>query len=261
LHLLKFLFLAVVQGITEFFPISSSGHLVIFEHLFNVKGDKPLITVVLHSGTLFSIIVFYRKKLQFVLKNTFKIIYQPSSVNNQEKKYIGGIIIVTVITGVIAYFFKDFFEHLFTKPLYVSIFLFINGVILLSTLFIKKKKKTNILKSSLVIGIAQSFAIIPGISRSGSTISAALFTGWKRKKAAEFSFIAFIPAMVGAIIFEFHKINSEIDLINLFTGFLVSFLVGYFSIKYLIRIIESKRFHIFGIYCIIISIIGFFIFY
>ncbi len=258
--LLKIVFLAIVQGITEFFPVSSSGHLVILEHIFKISGDKLLLTVVLHAGTFLSVLVYYRKKVIEIIINSVNIILKPKQVEKDDKNYIFGILIVTVITGISALFFKDFFESLFSKPIYASIALFITGMILLLTLKTKEKPEINITRDSILVGLAQSFAIIPGISRSGSTISTTLFLGWNKEKGTEFSFIAFLPAMLGAIILEAKKISMITDIFTLFIGFLVSFIVGLLAIGYLIKIIKKQKFYIFGIYCILISILSFFYF-
>ena len=260
MSLLKIVFLAIVQGITEFFPISSSGHLVILEHLFKIEGDKVFLTVILHAGTFFSVLIFYRKRVLEIIKNFLNLIIKPKSVDKSERDYILGIIIVTIITGGIALLLKDFFESLFSKPIYTSVALFITGLILLLTQKAKEKKGIKTLKDSVFIGLAQSFAIIPGISRSGSTISTTLFLGWNKKKGAEFSFIAFLPAMFGAIILEAKKIGAVNNFLPLFIGFIISFLTGLIAIKYLIKLIENRKFYLFGIYCLIISILSFFYF-
>jgi len=258
--LLKIIFLAIVQGITEFFPVSSSGHLVILEHLFKIGGDKVFLTVTLHAGTFLSVLIFYRKRVWEIIKNFINLIIKPKSVDKGEKDYILGIIIVTIITGSIALLFKDFFESLFSKPIYASVALFITGVILLLTKKAKEKKEINTLKDSIFVGLAQSFAIIPGISRSGSTISTTLFLGWNKKRGAEFSFIAFLPAMFGAIILEGRKIGVVTNIFPLFIGFIISFITGIIAIKYLLKLIENRKFYLFGIYCLIISILSFFYF-
>ena len=257
MEIFKTIILAVVQGITEFFPVSSSGHLVLLEHFFKIKEDKLLLTVVLHGGTFFSVLFYYRKKVYEIIVNFFKMIFSYNSVPKEGKNYIFGIFIVTLITGFSAFLLKDFFESLFKKPVYVSLALLFTGIILILTKFVKLKDRENTVLDSILIGIAQSLAIIPGISRSGSTISSAMYLGWDKEIAAEFSFIAFLPAMFGALILEIpHKaVNSDLSL--LIVGFLVSFFVGILSIKYLIRIIKNRKFYLFGIYCLIIGLISF----
>jgi len=257
LEIFKTIILALVQGITEFFPVSSSGHLVLLEHLFKIKEDKLLLTIVLHAGTLFSVLFYYRKKVLKLIADFFKLLFSYKSVKKEERDYLFGILIVTIVTGFFGFAFKDFFESLFSKPLYVSFALLFTGIILVLTKFVKLKDKKSTLKDSVLIGLAQSFAIIPGISRSGSTISTALFLGWDKEESAEFSFIAFLPAMIGAIILEIPKSFENTNFYLLLLGFVVSFITGLLAIGYLIKIIKNKRFYIFGIYCIIISLLSF----
>ncbi len=257
MEVFKTIILAIVQGITEFFPVSSSGHLVILEHVFKIKGDKLLLTIVLHAGTLFSVLFYYRKKIIKLIKDFFKLLFSYNSVNREDRDYLLGIFIVTFITGFFGIFFKDFFESLFSKPLYVSFALFFTGVFLILTRFLKIKEDKKTISDSIFIGIAQSLAIIPGISRSGSTISTAMFLGWEKEHSAEFSFIAFLPAMLGAIILEVPRGLEGSDWFLLILGFFTSFITGILAISYLIKIIKRKKFYIFGIYCIIISIFSF----
>ncbi len=257
MEIIKTVILSIVQGITEFFPVSSSGHLVLLEHFFKIREDKLILTVVLHGGTFFSVLFYYRKKVYKIIVDFFRMIFSYKQVSKEDKEYIYGIIIVTLITGITGFLLKDFFESLFKKPVYVSLALFFTGIILILTKFIKLKENRNTVFDSVFIGFAQTLAIIPGISRSGSTISTALYLGWDKEIAAEFSFIAFLPAMFGALILELpHKAVAP-NLTLLTIGFLVSFFVGVLSIKYLISIIKNRKFYLFGIYCIIIALISF----
>ena len=239
--------LGIVQGLTEFLPVSSSGHLVIIQSIFkNFSQPGISFDVFLHFGTLISVLIFFRKEIIDILK--FK-----------QKNWIILIIVATIPAGIVGVFLKDFIENLFTNVNLVAIALIITGIIL----FISDKVKGEIkdenkinIKDAIIIGIAQAFAIIPGISRSGSTISTGIFCGLNRDVAVKFSFIMSIPAIIGAVILslpEFKTINSQFYLPYL-CGFLASVITGLLSLKLLTIITKMKNLKFFSFYCWIIAL-------
>lgn len=241
--MLKYIFLGIIQGVTEFFPVSSSGHLVILQKLFGIADNAVTLTVVLHLGTVLALLVFF-------FKDIFKML--------RDIKYLSLIIVVTIVTGIIGITGKDFFEGLFGSPKLVALALIFTGIILILTKkFMDAKSEVLDIKDALILGLAQGFAIIPGISRSGITISTLLFRKVDRKTSFSFSFLASIPAVFGAAILKAKDIGllSSVDLKNFIWGFIFSFIAGIFSLWLLKRIIDKAKLYYFGYYCIFIALI------
>ena len=188
--MLKFIALGILQGFTEFLPVSSSGHLVMAEHFLKINSGTVFLAVVLHLGTLLALTVYFFREIAKALRNL---------------RTIALIAVVTIITGVFGLAFKKIFESFFDNPRTVAFFLIVNGFILLSTKFFKEKTREPGLFDAAVMGLAQSFAIAPGLSRSGLTITSLLARGIQKEKAFKFSFIASIPAIVLAFLLEFKE--------------------------------------------------------
>lgn len=241
--MLRYVILGIIQGLTEFFPVSSSGHLVIMQRLLGESGQEIALSAVLHLGTICALILFFFKDILGVFKN-IKLLFL--------------ILIVTIITGIIGVLGKDFFESLFSSPKLVALALVITGAILLLTQKIREPKRDTVdFKDALFLGIMQGIAIIPGISRSGITISTLLFRKVNRETAFKFSFLASIPAILGANFLEARKIEFALrtGFSNFFAGFLSSLLVGIIALWVLRVILRKAKLHYFGYYCIIIAII------
>ncbi len=241
--------LGLIQGITEFLPISSSGHLVIAQSLLGLKLPGNIIEVVTHLGTLFSVIIVFRKD---IIKYFFDF------KNPLTKKYILCLFIGTIPALIIGLSAKSFILLFFESIKMVSFSLIFTGVILfLSRKRNNKKSKINY-KNSLLIGIFQALAIIPGISRSGITISTGLLLGMNAKDAARFSFLLAIPAISGAGLITAIDMLDQPVLISfniMFAALASSFVVGYLSLKWFLRILENGKLHFFGFYCIAIGLI------
>ena len=231
--------LAIVQGLTEFLPVSSSGHLVIFNRVFSMKADLLFYTV-LHLGTMFSLIVFFFKDIIKVLKNLDLL-----------KK----ILIITLVTGAVGFVGEGFFESLFSYYKFVIVALFVNGLILIfaNRRINAKEKSSPTYLDSLILGLTQSIAIIPGISRSGITISTLLFRGINKEEAFRFSFLASIPIIFGSFLFEIREGVSLSSLFKYGKAFILAFITGYLALLLLHLFIERARLDIFGYYCIIIA--------
>ena len=244
--MLNYIFLGIIQGLTEFLPVSSSGHLVLLQHVLDIKEQQLLNVIVLHLGTVFSLIVF-------LFRDILKAI--------RDLRLMFNIFIVTIITGLIAILGQDYFESVFSSVKMVSISLLITGIVLALTKRFQKNnrdiKQVN-LKDALILGFTQAIAIIPGISRSGITISSLLFRKIDKGSAFKFSFLASIPAVVGAFILKARELNLDFSLISpmLFIGFISAFISGLLAL-YLLRIALNKaKLFYFGYYCILISILS-----
>ena len=239
--------LGVIQGFTEFLPISSSGHLVLAQGLLGVKQPGNEFEVLLHIGTLCSILVVFYNDIK-------DIILTVSSKETQ--KYILLILIGTLPAVVIGLGMKDHLEQLFDDLIVVGFALIFTGLILMSSRYFKRNNKDHSILTSFFIGIAQAIAIIPGISRSGMTISCALLLGLDSKQAAKFSFLLAIPVISGAGLLMAADIDSgsNMDLSTSLAGLITSFSIGIISLRWLLGWLEDGKFHYFGVYCFSIGI-------
>lgn len=246
---LNSIILGALQGFTEFLPISSSGHLVLGQHILNINLPGNELEIVMHMGTLLSILVVFWKDILALL----------TSLSLREtQRYVLAIVIGTIPAVVIGLGFKDFMEAQFDSTLGVGLNLAVTGVVLLATKYFPLKKNPINLKNSLWIGMAQAFAILPGISRSGMTISMALGLGIKQSEAARFSFLLAIPAIAGAGVLKLIEDSSPsvaLDFLPMLAGFLSSFIVGTLALVWLIRLLKRGKFYWFGFYCLIIGIL------
>jgi len=242
--------LGIIQGLTEFLPISSSGHLVIGQKLLGITVAGNVFEVILHLGTLVSVLIVFWEDI-------WQLITSLKSALTQ--KYIFAIAVGTLPAVIVGLLFKDVITEAFENIRVVSTTLLITGIILLTTKFIKTRMIDISIGRGLLIGIAQAMAIVPGISRSGMTISLGMHLGIAPDKAAKFSFLLGIPAIVGAgILTGFDLIKSSEPILPvsvLIVGFLSSLLVGWISLKWLLGLIRLGKFHWFGVYCILIGMI------
>jgi undecaprenyl-diphosphatase len=247
--LIEVFILAVVQGLTEWLPISSSGHLVITQKALGL--NLPLIySVMLHLGTLIVVLTVFRKDIADIIKAVVKRDFE-----TEEGKLALFIVVGSVPTAIIGFIFHDFFESLFSNLPAVGAALLITGAVL----FLSEKrlgnKKMNT-TDSLLIGLAQAIAIIPGISRSGATISTALLRKIDKKTAFKYSFLLSVPAVLGAAVMEskvFMKSRElavgNVDIVPLILGAIISMIVGYASLKLLQKIVMNEKIHLFAYYC------------
>ena len=261
--ILKAIILGMVQGLTEFLPISSSGHLVLVQSILKVTEQPLFFDVMLHFGTLMAVVVFFWKDIWEILSGIFG--RDPNigrSTSHYKTKYSARlfalyIIIGTIPTVIIALILKKTIEGAFVNPFLVSITLIITGIILFLSERMGQRGKSLNTGRAFIIGIAQGIAAIPGISRSGTTISAGLMLGIDGEKAARFSFLMSLPAILGAAILEFRNVESvDVSIIAVVSGALVAFIVGYISIKFLLRIVARGHFSRFAYYCWAVGILG-----
>ncbi len=251
MSLLQILFLAVVQGLTEFFPVSSSGHLVIFQVLFGLEEPQVFVDAMLHAGTLLALLAYLRKDLLAIARALGRLFTkQENRLQDKNLKFFIYLVIASVPTGIMGYFLDDFFESMFNSMRTVGGALLVTSLVLFLTKWSKEKKLLGTPGQALLIGILQGMAITPGFSRSGFTISGGLLLGWKREEATRFSFLLSIPAIMGACLYQIHKINwaySEWGKVG--AGILLSAVAGYFSLVYLARLVKKGKFYLFSFYC------------
>ena len=240
--------LGIIQGFTEFLPISSSGHLVLVQEILGLELPGNDFEILLHLGTLCSILVVFFKDIKNILL----------TVSSKEtQRFILMIFIGTLPALIIGLGLKDLIAELFDNLLVVGFALIFTGLTLISSFYFNRKKNEYSIPKSLIIGIAQAVAIIPGISRSGMTISCALLLGLDSKQAAKFSFLLAIPVIGGAGLLMLTDIEtaSSIDFSTLMGGLFSSFLIGVVALKWLLAWLEDGKFHYFGVYCLLIGII------
>lgn len=248
MNILESILLGAIQGVTEFLPISSSGHLIIFQSLLNIKQPGNDFEILVHLGTLGSVVFVFYKDILNIFKN----------LNLKEKQdYVKMIILGTFPAIFVGLFSKDYIDSLFDGIENVAVALIFTGIILILTYFINRKNSKLSFKIAFLIGISQSVAIIPGISRSGMTISTGMFFGLSSKNAARFSFMLAIPAISGAGVLNFMDFSGSFSMpIEIvLTGLMSSFIVGIFSLKLLLNLLTVGKFHFFGLYCLIVGII------
>ncbi len=245
--------LGTIQGLTEFLPVSSSAHLVIAQHFLGLSepGGMVVFDILLHIGTLGAVIVYFREDIADILRN---LAWWKPDVNKAKFRLAAMVILGTIPTGIIGLVFKKPLEALFDAALPVSFMLLITGCILWAAdhVVTGDRNLDNLgWKDALLIGTMQGVAILPGISRSGSTISAGIFRRMKREQAARYSFLLFIPAILGAVVLEARKLAhaSTTNMLPVVLGAGAAAVVGYLSIGWLLKLVQHKRFRYFAYYC------------
>ena len=258
MSLLDSIILGFIQGLTEFLPISSSGHLVIFQNLLGFSEPQLLLDVTLHVGTLLAVVIYFKKDLLEMLSEMISLLQRRSRSNNlghenSAIRLLVWIIIACIPTALIGLFFKHPLEAMFSSVSTVSIMLLVTGAIIGSTYFIPARytsRKEVGLITALFVGATQGLAIIPGISRSGTTIACGLLCGLDRELAGRFSFLISIPAIVGALVLQLHDQNiTSVPLASLAAGFITSATVGFLCLKILMAVVKRGRLAYFAPYC------------
>ena len=256
------LLLGIIQGLTEYLPVSSSGHLAIGQALFGLAdGESNLtFTVVLHVATVLSTIVILWSEIVWIFKDLFKWKW------NQGTRYVVNILISMIPVAIVGFFFKDKIEEVFGSGLLiVGIMLLVTAALLAFSYFAKPRQKENITGfHAFIIGIAQACAVMPGLSRSGSTIATGLLLGDKKEKLAQFSFLMVIPPVLGEALLDvkdmFEVGVSEamggISPLALIVGFLAAFITGCFACKWMINLVKKGKLVWFAVYCAIVGILA-----
>lgn len=251
---LQALVLGIIQGLTEYLPVSSSGHLAIGSALFGVQGEDNLtFTVMVHVATVLSTLVILWKEIDWILKRLFKF------EMNAETKYFLNIVVSMIPVGIVGVFFKDYVEEIFGSGLLiVGCCLLLTAVLLTFSYFAKPRQRENIsMKDAFIIGLAQAAAVLPGLSRSGSTIATGILLGNKKEKLAQFSFLMVIPPILGEALLDVLKAVKgeeafgDIETLPLIVGFVAAFVSGCIACKWMINIVKRGKLVWFGVYCAI----------
>ncbi len=240
----KTILIGFIQGLTEFLPVSSSGHIALMEHFLNLSSDNLVLETAVHFGTLLSLLVFFRKRIFDLIKGIFIDIKERNY--SQNSRFAVYVVIGIMPAALAALIFYDFIESAFSNLLLVGIFFIITGTILFSTRFIKHNHALTF-KSSLITGIVQIFALLPGISRSGITISGSMMSGTDGKSAADFSFFMAIPLILAGFLKEMTGAGWTFSM-PLIAGILASFISGYIAVFLLYKIISRGYLHVFSYY-------------
>ena len=253
------LVLGLIQGLTEYLPVSSSGHLAIGQALFGMNdgADNLMFTVAVHVATVLSTVVILWSEIDWVLKGLFKF------KMNDETKYVLNIIVSMIPVGVVGLLFKDQVEVFFGSGLLVvGCCLLITAALLTFSYYAKPRQKEHIsMKDAFIIGIAQAIAVLPGVSRSGSTIATGLLLGNKKESLAQFSFLMVIPPILGEALLDVLKmmkgenVMGGIETLPLMVGFVAAFLAGCVACKWMISIVKRGKLIYFGIYCAIVGVV------
>lgn len=264
------LILGFIQGLTEYLPVSSSGHLELGKILLGPKAEAGGLTfdIVVHVATVLSTLVVLWKEVAWIFTGMFRW----DGKMNDEQKYVVNILISMIPVGIVGLFFKDQIEALFAGEVIkvVGCSLLVTAALLTMTHFYVPKEKEHISPlHAFIIGIAQAIAVLPGLSRSGSTIATGLLLGNSKKNLAQFSFLMVIPPILGEAILDFkhifapsqeylatHAIGAPIPTTSLIIGFLAAFISGCFACKWMIALVKKCKLYYFAIYCAIVGIIA-----
>ncbi len=272
MHTIQAIITGAIQGLSEFLPISSSAHIVFSNKLYNLAANSGFINhqeeiffdILVHLATLLAVLIYFYKDIKTILKGFFSSIKE-KNYKNENFLLCKYILLTTIITGIIGLALKKPTESLILNPKIICILLFITGLILFFSEKMYKGSEKISLKKAFFIGIAQGLAIFPGFSRSGLTLACSLFQGMDRVSSARFSFLASIPViLLASLVYPLLELDfaqiSHFNLKAMFLGTLTSFVVGYFCIKYFMKLISRISLKGFSYYCFFVSIIMFLLF-
>lgn len=255
---LEALILGIVQGLTEYLPVSSSGHLAIGSALFGIEGEENLaFTIVVHVATVLSTLVVLWKEIEWIFRGLFRFRM------NSETRYVINILISMIPIGIVGLFFKDQVEEIFGSGLLiVGCMLLVTAALLTFSYYVKPRQKENIsMKDAFIIGLAQACAVLPGLSRSGTTIATGLLLGDNKARLAQFSFLMVIPPILGEALLDILKalkgeaVAGDIPMLSLAVGFLAAFLSGCLACKWMINIVKKGKLIYFAVYCALVGAI------
>ena len=272
MEIIQAVILGIIQGLSEFLPISSSAHIVFTSNIYALLTGVPIdtessqqafLSIMLHLGTLAAILVYFRNELWIIIKEFFKALYKKDFTSSEAMMGVY-ILVGTVFTVAIAYPLKGITEKLLVSPAIVAVLLIFTGFILFFSEFKSKHMKNHTqnldIKKAILIGIAQGLAVFPGFSRSGWTIAAGLFSGMDRVTSTKFSFLLIIPVILGtSIMYPILEIDSaEFVSYNwnaIIAGTVVAAIVGYLCIKYFLKFVAKFSMNFFAYYCIIVGLL------
>ena len=247
-HAGRFILLGLVQGVSEFLPISSDGHLVILDRWLKTPGDNLMVIVLLHLGSLAALVWAFRRDLVAILQG----IVRPRAAGDGGRRLLVLLILATLPAVIVGPLFEHWFSSAFGSARLAAAMLVVTGVLLIATRFLPAGSAGPSPLTALGMGVAQVFALLPGISRSATTLSTGFALGLDRVAAARFSFLMAIPAIAGAVVFELRHWDrlKEIDRAGVSLGILAAFLSGLLAIRLLLHLVRRGRFEWFGVYCI-----------
>ncbi|MDO4979807.1 MAG: undecaprenyl-diphosphate phosphatase [Prevotellaceae bacterium] len=252
------LILGIIQGLTEYLPVSSSGHLAIGANLFGIEGSENLaFTILVHVATVMSTLFILWREIVWLVNGVLKF------KMNDEMRYFINILVSMIPVGIVGVFFKDYVEEIFGSGLLiVGIMLLVTAALLTFSYYARPRQKEKIsMKDAFIIGIAQACAVMPGLSRSGSTIATGLLLGNKKEKMAQFSFLMVIPPILGEALLDTMKaakgvdVFGDIGVVPLVVGFVAAFISGCLACKWMIDIVKKGKLIYFGIYCAIVGVV------
>ena len=271
MHTLQAIITGAIQGLSEFLPISSSAHIVfsneLYEMITGVKNacsslqEEIFFSIIVHLATLLAVVIYFLKDLKEIFSGFISALKE-KKYQDENFKMVSYIALITIITGIIGLLIKDIVEKTISNPQIICYFLFVTGLILLFSEKMYKGNKEITLKNSILIAIAQGLAVFPGFSRSGLTISTAIFCGMDRLKAARYSFLMSIPIILFAsMIYPLFELDfAQITTFNhkaIIFGFFTSFIVGYLCVKYFMKLLAKLSLRIFGYYCLAAAVLMF----
>lgn len=253
------LWMGLIQGLTEYLPVSSSGHLTIASALFGIKAEENLaFTIAVHVATVLSTLVILWKEIAWIFKGLFRF------ENNAETRYVANIVVSTIPVGIVGVFFKDKVEEIFGAGVaVVGAMLLVTALLLTFSYYAKPRQKENIsLRDAFIIGLSQAVAVLPGLSRSGTTIATGLLLGNNKAKLAQFSFLMVIPPILGEALLDTVKmikhgtaaVMGDISLGILAVGFVAAFVSGCIACKWMISIVKRGKLIYFAIYCAVVGV-------
>ncbi len=261
IELLKYIFLGLIQGITEPIPISSSGHLVLAQHFLGIETKKLTFELLVNAGSLIAVLIIYRNDIIRLTKNGIAYLITRDEKAKPDFMFIVYLIIATIPAGVIGVLFNDMISESLKGVRITAITLLITGAALFLIRNLRGRKQDGDLtiKDAIVVGLAQTVALIPGISRSGATIVAAMGMGMKPETALRFSFLMYIPVSLGGTLLSVTDMVNDPDLGTLFipylAAFIVSIIASYFALKWFMNIMAKGNLIYFSIYCFVVGIL------
>lgn len=248
--------LGILQGLTEFLPVSSSGHLAIGKYTLNMHEPDILFDIMLHVATLFVVLIYFRHRVFLITKAFFGLFFKRFQKDYFEnKRFLWGIIIATIPTGIIGLLFEKYLLSYFSTIIFVGYALIVTSILLIISDHFQGRDKID-MPRSIIIGIAQGLAVTPGISRSGTTIAVSTILGIERQEAAEFSFLLSIPAILGAMVLQIKDATIDNAMIVTYgAGMIAAFISGLVVIGIMMDFIRRANLKVFAIYCLILGLV------
>lgn len=252
MNIFEAIILGILQGLTEFLPISSSGHLVLLSKIFKIENSFVFFSVLLHIATLFAVLIYYRKQILQIIKKPFShLTYK--------------LFFATLPAILVAILFSNYIESMFDGSLLPFCFVFTGVLLIVAQIFSKQQKQHKKLnyKGAFFMGFMQAIALVPGISRSGSTISGGLIGGYNKQESADFSFLMSVPIILASFVYELAKLfktgTTSIFILPTIIGFVFAFFTGLFSIYLMLKAIKKVKLHYFSFYLFLLALVSFFI--